>query len=203
MALCEPNQGDVIAVDPGHQEVITVDSGFAHIKPGVSIIGLGIGSQRPRFILDGNAAASYLISADDALLQNLVFVAAQPDMVAAIEVTGKCATLVDVEVTGAGPGKSFLTAIRASSATDNNADGLTVIDCRGIVAEFIQVNADLDRLRLTGNVIGKDLIRLAPGKRLTNHLIEGNRSAGTLSAAKGAEAVFGADGVLRPAVKAA
>lgn len=69
---CTANHGDIIFVMPGHNE----DLGDGHTididKAGVSVIGLGSGSARPRFDYN-HANASINVQASGCVLKNLTF----------------------------------------------------------------------------------------------------------------------------------
>lgn len=184
-ALCTANQGDVIVVMPNHAETITGAAGIAHDKAGVSVIGLGIGNQRPRFLMDAGTAVTYAISAADAYVENLVFAAGHADIVTCFNVTAGFAWINGCEFVNNVVDENFLTEIKATSTTDNNADGLRVTNCRVMTVdasavEFIEINADLDGLVVKNNFVCKSggtasaLVLCATGKDLTNCDIQWN-----------------------------
>lgn len=185
-ALCTANNGDRILVMPNHAETITGAGGITHDVAGVSVIGLGRGNQRPRFLMDAGTAVTYLISAEDAYVENLVFASGHADVVTCFNVTAAFATIAYCEFVNNVVDENFVTEIKATSTSDGNANGLTVVGCRAYTvdaagAEFIELNADLDGLVAIGNFVCKDagtaakFILQATGKDITNCRIENNR----------------------------
>lgn len=185
-ALTTANQGDVIYVMPNHAETVTGAGGITHDVAGVTVIGLGTYNNRPRFLMDGATSVTYLISAADACVSNLVFAAGHADVVTCFNVTAVGAHIDNCEFVNNVVDENFVTEIKATSTTDNNADGLKVTNCRAYTvdaagAEFIELNSDLDGGVFSGNVVIKDagtaakFILQATGKDVTNVLVEGNR----------------------------
>ncbi|KKN29235.1 hypothetical protein LCGC14_0846220 [marine sediment metagenome] len=69
---CTDSQGDVILIAPGHVEDYDgTTTGFDADKIGITIIGLGSGSLRPRFDLE-DASAGGVIGANDVTIDNIV-----------------------------------------------------------------------------------------------------------------------------------
>ena len=178
------SNGDMIVVMPGHTETITADGGLAIDKVGVEIIGLGRGTDRPVIILDA-AAAAITVTAANCSLTNFEIRASFADITNAIDVTAAWLKLDRVEFTEEGANLNFLDYVHCSSTTNNNADGLTIMDCVGTAIDagqnsFVNVKADLDRLVFTGNYYNVDhanglsSILSATGKDLTDCLITHN-----------------------------
>ena len=175
-ALCTANQGDTIIVMPNHAETITGAGGITHDVAGVSVIGLGFGNQRPRFLMDAGTTVTYLISAADAYLENLVFAAGHADIVRCIDVTGVYAHIHNCEFVDNVADENFLSAIGASGA-DNTADGLKVTHCRFLSADaatlaFILAAGDIQFPVVQHNLVVSEgtglatLITCATGKDL-------------------------------------
>jgi hypothetical protein len=174
-AKCVDSQGDVIVVMPNHAETITGVGGIAHDVAGVSVIGLGVGNQRPRFLMDGATTVTYLISAADAYIENLVFAAGHADIVTCIGIsTGVGATIKNCEFVDNIATENFLSAITSTGAA-NTADMLTVEDCFFYSADaaalgFIMVTDDIVGLKVMRNVVVSEgtglatLITCATGK---------------------------------------
>lgn len=102
VGLCTASKGDVIYVMPGHNEGL----GNAQIAVdviGVSIIGLGSGSLRPRIDFD-HANASIDVSAVGCTLKNLTLLPSVTDVLIAIDVNA-AATDVTIEDVEALPGE--------------------------------------------------------------------------------------------------
>lgn len=177
--------GDVVFVMPDHAETITGAGGLAFATAGISVVGLGIGNQRPRFLMDGGTSVTATITAADVYIENMVFAAGHADIVTCFDITAVHATLVECEFVDNTTDENFLTEIKATSTTDNNADGLTVIGCRALTPdaaglEFIEINADVDELIVKDNVVVKDaataakLIAVATGKDLRECVVADN-----------------------------
>ena len=71
---CTASQGDVIFVLPGHTEEIVAATGLVADVAGVSIIGLGVGNDRPTLTLSTLAAATISITAASVVFQNFILV---------------------------------------------------------------------------------------------------------------------------------
>lgn len=191
-ALCTANNGDVIYVMPNHAETITGAAGIAHDVAGVSVVGLGFGNQRPRFLMDASTAVTYAITADDAYLTNLVFASGHSNVVACITTTKKHTWLDGLEFENNTANEDFLTCIKATSTTDNDSDGLRVTNCRWITSdaddlEFIEINANLDGFVCSDNFVhtagtASPLILVATGKILTGAVISWNRLSNRMTA---------------------
>jgi hypothetical protein len=167
-ALCTANKGDKIIVMPNHAETITGAGGITADVAGVTVIGLGRGNQRPRFLMDAGTAVTFVISAADVTVHNLVFAAGHADIVTCFDITAAYATISACEFVNNVVDENFLTEIKATSTTDNNADGLTVIGCRAMTidasgVEFLELNADVNGLVFNDNFISKDAATAAAG----------------------------------------
>ena len=185
ISKCTASRGDIIMVMPGHSETITTDGGIAFDVAGVACIGLGYGSLRPKVVLDTAAAAAVTVSAANVLIQNVVFEASFADVTNAIDVTAANFQLVDCEFSEEGTNLNFLDYIHCSSTTDNNADGLTVIGCKGTAVDtaqnsFVNIKADLDKLVFKDNFYSSAhantlaMVLCATGKDLTDCEVTGN-----------------------------
>lgn len=173
---CTANRGDVIFVKPGHSETYSAADGFSLDVAGVAVVGLGSGSLKPKFILDTADTADVNISAANCALVNVQFEAGFADIVRAIQITAAYATILNVDFVDQAADENFLTPIKCTSTTDNNADGLWVEGCTwfspdALGVEFIEGNADIRYAYIADNVIiheGTDspLVLMATGKDL-------------------------------------
>jgi hypothetical protein len=64
--------GDVIVLLPGHAETVTTAGGITLATAGVRIVGIGNADGRPTFTFGTNATASFLISAANCSVDNIV-----------------------------------------------------------------------------------------------------------------------------------
>lgn len=187
------DRGDVIVLMPNHAETITGIGGITADVAGITILGLGTFNQRPRFLMDGAATVTFAISAADVTVRNCVFASGHADVVTCFDVTAKGATIVECEFVDNVANENFLSAIKCTSTSDNNADGLKVIGCRYLspdaaCEEMIETNADVDGMVLHGNLYvceaataGKFLLS-ATGKDFTNCQITWNFNVNGMTA---------------------
>src|SRR3990167_991761 len=191
---CTASRGDIIMVKPGHSETYSAADGFALDVAGVAIIGLGVGSLRPKFILDTADTADVNISAANTSLYNVVFEAGFADIVRAVQVTAANVTLKNVEFQDQATDENFFTPIKATSTTDNNADGLWVEGCKwyspdAAGLEFLEFNAQIKGLTFLDNYVVHEgtttavLILGATGKDLLGANIQRNYISTKITAA--------------------
>lgn len=179
------NRGDIICVAPGHSETVETDGGIALDVAGVAILGFGTGSLRPKIVLGTAAAAAVTVTAANMTLHNFVFEASFADVTNAIDVTAANFTASQLHFQEEGADLNFVDYIVASSTTDNNADGLTVVNCTGYgidaaINSPILINADLEGLVVescrfvTDHANALAMIQVATGKDLTNAWVADN-----------------------------
>lgn len=173
---CTANRGDVIFVKPGHSETISAADGIAFDVAGVAVIGLGSGSLKPKLIFDTADTADVNVSAANVTLSNFVMEAGFADIARGIQVTAAYCKLYNLDWRDQAVDKNWLTPIKATGTTDNEADGLEVVgntwfsvDALGV--EFIEGNADIRYGVFTDNVVAHEgtaspLILMATGKDL-------------------------------------
>lgn len=73
VAACTADNGDVVIVAPNHVETVIAAGTLTIAVAGVTILGLGLGRQRPKINYTTAAAASVNITAARVTLDNLVF----------------------------------------------------------------------------------------------------------------------------------
>ena len=179
------NQGDTIYVMPNHAETVTGASGITFDVAGVTVIGLGEYKQRPRFLMDGATTVTAVISAADVSLQNLEFAAGHADIVTCFGVTSTGAWFDKIMFTDNTAAENWLTCVKATGTTNNEADGLKVTNCEwssidtaGV--EMLEVNADIAEMVFSANwichdaAVGVQGILLATGKDIQRGRVVGN-----------------------------
>jgi len=177
-AKCTANQGDVIVVMPNHAETVTGAGGITHDVAGVSVIGLGVGLQRPRFLMDAGTTVTYLISAADAYVENLEFASGHSNVATCFNITAAGAHINNCRFGNNTTNEDFLVCISASGA-DNTADGLVVENCRWYTTDtdddqMISFTGSAANVRIINNrmltsaTATAQLIVCATGKILTN-----------------------------------
>ena len=86
VALCADNNGDIIYVAQGHAETWTaVDSADLDVI-GITVIGIGQGTDRPTFTYTTATAGELVIAAANVKIRNLVFQSGIANVVHAIEI---------------------------------------------------------------------------------------------------------------------
>jgi len=95
IGLCTANKGDVIYVMPGHAETISAAAGINCDIAGISIIGLGNGTNRPLITLGTATTADFDINAANVLVKNLQFTSAIDSLENFITVGANNATIED------------------------------------------------------------------------------------------------------------
>lgn len=178
------DKGDVIVLLPKHAETITGAGGITIDVAGVTVLGLGRGNQRPRFLMDGGTTVTALVTAAGVTLSNIIFASGHSNVVAGIDVSAVDVSLLNLSFQNNTTNEDFLTPIKVTSTTDNAADGLRVEGCRWTTSdvddlEFIEVNGSLDRGVFVDNFIctkgtASPFILTAGAKNLTNVLIRTN-----------------------------
>jgi hypothetical protein len=173
---CTANKGDIILVAPNHAETITGAGGITADVAGITIIGLGSYNQRPRFLMDGADTVSFVVSAADATVKNLVFASGFSDVVTCFNITAAGCWIDGCEFADNTTDENWLTPIKATSTVDGNANGLKVTNCRWVSPdagslEFIEGNADILDVVVRNNVVihegtASPLILMATGKDL-------------------------------------
>jgi len=189
---CTANNGDVIMIAPNHAETITGVAGIAADIAGITVIGLGVGNQRPRFLMDGGTTVTFAITAADFYIENCVFAAGHSNVVTCFTSTKAHTKIIRCEFENNTTNEDFLTCIKHTSTTNNDGDGLTVIGCRWITSdaddlEFIEINATLNGLIVRDNFVhtagtASPLILVATGKILTGGHISWNSLSNRMTA---------------------
>jgi len=94
---CTANQGDVVLVAEGHSETwITTGAKFTADVAGITIIGLGEGSNRPTLSF-GHTGTTTTISAANVTIENILFVTAVDSVVTYGTISGADCKLINCE----------------------------------------------------------------------------------------------------------
>lgn len=187
ISQCTASRGDVVFVKPGHAETFAAADGFDLDVAGVAVVGLGTGTLMPTFTLSATTS-DVNISAANCTLANCRFIASTSDVVRAVQVTAAHATIKGLVFPDTGGTNEILTAIKATSTSDNNADGLWIEGCRAYststaVLEFFEFNAQINGFVFKDNIIVNEgtaagtAIAGATGKDLKNAYIGNNKTS--------------------------
>jgi len=123
---CVADRGDRILVMPGHAENIATAAAIAADVAGVSIIGVGNGSLKPKLSFSGTAG-TIAISAANVTFRGFRVTSTIDEVVKMFHVTAAFCTLDDIEhfETAACQTIQFL-------LTTNAADNLTILNCKHV-----------------------------------------------------------------------
>lgn len=154
-ALCTANQGDTIVLLPKHAETITAAGGIALAKAGISVIGVGVGAQRPTITYTTANTATMTVTAADVYMENILFVGNFLSVAGAINVTGTGFKIEGCEFRDTDATHGFLACVLATGAA-NTADGLRMRNCKrfGLSTTggaMINLTDNVDRLEATDN----------------------------------------------------
>jgi hypothetical protein len=119
---CTPNKGDVIRVMEGHTETITAAAGIACDVAGISIIGMGNGTNRPTINFTTATTADIDIDAANVKIENIYFDLTGIDAVAAaIDVNAANFTMKNCDFLMAdGTGQAVIAILTAAAAASSN-----------------------------------------------------------------------------------
>lgn len=125
---CVANRGDIIFIKSGHAENVTSATSHALAIAGVAVVGMGSGSNRPKFTFTTANTATIAVSADNISFINCQFVANFLSVAAAFTLsTAKNFTLQGCSFTDTSSVLDFLNCVKSTGAA-NTADGLTILD---------------------------------------------------------------------------
>ncbi len=155
---CVASQDDVIYVDRSYTEAVTATS-HAHNLANVSIIGLGVGENRPTLTF-GAAAATITVSKTGALWSNFIFVANFANVASAFTTTGATGCVVSsCTFYDTASNLNFLCCV-TTSAVDNAADGLNFVsnEVYGLATTdgaCVSILAAQNRVKINDNFVNK------------------------------------------------
>lgn len=148
VGLCTADKGDVIIVMPGHTETVTAAGGLDLDVAGITIVGLGNGSNRPKVNFTTATSADMDVDAANITLVNLLFTGGIDALAGPIDVNSADFTMIDCEtrdvtgqatdfiVTAAGADRMKLIRWTHRGSVDAGADtAITIVGGDGIVIE--------------------------------------------------------------------
>lgn len=89
--------GDVVVVMPGHTETVTAAGGLTLDVAGVTIIGLGTGSARPKINFTTAVGASMVVSAANITMKNILFTGGIDALTNPVHIQAADFSLIDCE----------------------------------------------------------------------------------------------------------
>lgn len=146
-SLTTANKGDVILLMPGHAETLIANTELS--TEGVTILGLGLGDNRPVFTFGTATTADIEIKADNVRISNCIFKCDIDSQAAVIETIKAYTTIDDCEF-WTGSAKQYLIGINLSNA---NSDHAKILHCTFIqraagATAAIEIGAALDNLEI-------------------------------------------------------
>jgi len=161
IGLCTADKGDVIYVLPGHAETIASATSLVPDVDGISIIGLGNGTNAPQLTFSATAS-SIDISGAGTLIRNVHFIAGISAVVVGINVDADYVTLDNCKFTYGATAFDFVDFVDVDAV-----DFCTIVSC-----EFDAENAtagsnaairldDTNNTRIVGNYFNGDFAEAA------------------------------------------
>lgn len=119
LAYVTASKGDVIICMPGHVEAVNAAAYLTLNKAGMSLVGIGVGRNRPKLTWGTGTDAQVIISAANVTVKNMVLDFTGIDaVVAAVSVTGADVAFEDCEcVVNTGTAGTVLGIVTAATAT--------------------------------------------------------------------------------------
>jgi hypothetical protein len=127
LTLCTAGAGDIIVLLPGHAETYSAAAGLAITKAGVTIIGVGHGTLRPRLTLDTATTTDIDIDAANVTMVGIDFAANFADIAVCLDVNADDFTLRDCRFLEAATNMNFLVCVQDAPA--GGSDRITIEDC--------------------------------------------------------------------------
>jgi hypothetical protein len=159
VSQCVANRGDIIVVKPGHVETVSTATALNLNIAGVAIVGLGAGTNRPKFTLDTANTATIPVSADNISIQNCQFFGNFLSIASCFTVaSAKEFAVQNCYFRDTSSVLNFLNIVKTTGGA-NTADGLTfannVVVNLGVTSNntTILTANTIDRLTLQGNYL--------------------------------------------------
>ena len=122
VALCSDNRGDVIKLAQGHAETFIAANSADLDVIGITVIGMGTGSDRPTFTYTTGTAGEIVIAAANITINNLLFQPGIANVVHAIEVEADAdGSIIEFceFLSGSTDAYEFVDAIQVAAAADD------------------------------------------------------------------------------------
>jgi hypothetical protein len=130
---CTANKGDHIIVMPNHAETVSAAGGLDLDVAGITIVGIGRGSNQPTVTLDTADTADVDIDAANITIENINFVANFADIATAIDVNADDFTIRNCRFTAAAADMNFLVCVQDAAATAS--DRITIENCYALAID--------------------------------------------------------------------
>lgn len=155
IGACTANAGDIILVCPGHTETVTAAGGITADVAGVKIIGLGRGSDRPTINFTTAVTASFLISAANVMVENILFTGGIDALTNPVHVQAADVLLKDIETRDVtGQATDFIVTTAAADRLKIKGwkhDGATAAGAATAISIVGGDNIEIDDFDIDGN----------------------------------------------------
>ena len=163
---CTANNGDIIYVMPGHAEVVTAAAGLALDVAGISVIGIGRGTDQPTVTLTTVDTADVDVDAANVLIENINFVAGFADIAVMIDVNATDPAIRNCRFTQSAVNLNALVCIEDALLLASNR--LTVEGCYALMYDaanthFINMVGTGDGYIIRNNILIGDWGTMAVG----------------------------------------
>jgi hypothetical protein len=128
---CTANNGDVIYVMPGHAETVSAAGGLDLDVAGITIIGIGNGSDQPTVTLDTADTADIDVDAANVTVENLHLIANFADIAVIFDVNADDFTLRNCRFSQAAVDMNALVCVQDALVTAS--DRITIEGCHAIM----------------------------------------------------------------------
>ena len=134
---CTANNGDYIIVMPGHAETVALAAGLALNVAGITVKGLGRGTDQPTITLTLDTA-DVDVDAANITVENIHFVANYADIAAAIDVNATDFTLRNCRFSEAATDMNALIWVQDALAAAS--DRITIENCHAIALDALNTH---------------------------------------------------------------
>ena len=121
------NQGDMVVLMANHAETITGVAGLAFNKAGITVVGIGNGLQKPRFLMDGATDVTAAVTGADTHINNVEFAAGHAAVVQCFDVQATGFNLRNCVFKDNTTSENFLNIVLSGTTVDNVADDITLV----------------------------------------------------------------------------
>ena len=155
---CTADRGDLILVGDGHTETLSDATSLNLDVAGITIRGLGVGSNRPTITMDTATTTTIPVSAANITVENMIITANFADVVAPFTLTTAANFMIlGCYIKATAAAMNFVYVVDTDATTDNAA-GLSVVDCKWIDVDLvcetmIKLDGDNSDVIVAGNFV--------------------------------------------------
>ena len=182
IGLCTANNGDLIVVSPGHTSTVTAAAGIAIDVAGVTILGIGTGSNRPTVNFTTAVGASVSITAANCTIINMLFTGGIDALTNPISIAAADCTLLNIETRDVtGQATDFIVTTAAADrlricdwfhngAAAAGADtAISIVGGDSIVIEEFRIHGNFAVAAIENVTTATTNIRIGGGRK-SNHI---------------------------------